>query len=273
MTKKTWMFVEWYSFKMKPSPSWFMSPFFLQCDTFVLLFTLKWIGNFLKQLSVVFQYGNGGFRIFSFVLFACNRERAAPPLAWHRTVALLACPATRLTLNTAASTLAWLTGSLACLHMFAVAEMPKKLKTSVVQGCNEKNCHDRLAHQSVVQILFWYWAHNSYSPTPTVLPVASLKKNIHSVGIDDTESGDLTNVFFCRESHRDEGGKDRPHRSAPPPAGHEDRPGPLRTRLLPSAAVWRSVHRAHQQQVSASHHKPLRLFSFWALFFSSHFLS
>lgn len=111
-----------------------------------------------------------------FVLFACNRERAAPPLAWHRTVALLACPATHLTLNTAASTLAWLTGSLACLRMFAVAEMPKKLKTSVVQGCNEKNCHDRLAHQSVVQILFWYWAHNSYSPIPTVLPVASLKK-------------------------------------------------------------------------------------------------
>lgn len=176
MTKKAWMFVEWYSFKIKLSPSWFMSPFILQCDTFVLLFTLKWIGNFLKQLSVVFQYGNGGFRIFSFVSFACNRERAAPPLAWHRTVALLACPATRLTLNTAASTLAWLTGSLACLRMFAVAEMPKKLKTSVVQGCNEKNCHDRLAHQSVVQILFWDWAHNSYSPIPTVLPVASLKK-------------------------------------------------------------------------------------------------
>lgn len=176
MTKKTWMFVEWYSFKIQPSPSWFMSPFILQCDTFVLLFTLKWIGNFLKRLSVVFQYGNGGFRIFSFVLFACNRERAAPPLAWHRTVALLACPATRLTLNTAASTLAWLTGSLACLRMFAVAEMPKKLKTNVVQACNEKNCHDRLAHQSVVQIFFWYWAHNSYSPIPTVLPVASLKK-------------------------------------------------------------------------------------------------
>lgn len=60
--------------------------------------------------------------------------------------------------------------------------------------------------------------------------------------------------FLSRESHRDEGDKDRPHRSAPPPAGHEDRPGPLRARFFPSPAVRRSVQRAHQQQVSTQRH-------------------
>lgn len=55
-----------------------------------------------------------------------------------------------------------------------------------------------------------------------------------------------------RESHRHEGLQDRPYRPAPPPSGHEDRPGPLRAGLLPSSAVRRSLHWAHQQQVNVS---------------------
>lgn len=56
--------------------------------------------------------------------------------------------------------------------------------------------------------------------------------------------------FLNRESHWNEGLEDRPHRPAPPPAGHEDWPGALRAGLFPSSAVRRSLHRAHQQQVN-----------------------
>lgn len=54
----------------------------------------------------------------------------------------------------------------------------------------------------------------------------------------------------CRESHWNESDKNRPHRPAPPPAGHEDRSGSLRAGLLPPPAVRRALHRSHQQQVT-----------------------
>lgn len=62
-------------------------------------------------------------------------------------------------------------------------------------------------------------------------------------------------MYVCllnRESHWNEGLEDRPYRSAPPPAGHEDWPGALRAGLFPSSAVRRSLYWPHQQQVNIS---------------------
>lgn len=63
----------------------------------------------------------------------------------------------------------------------------------------------------------------------------------------------LLNIrLLNRESHWNEGLQDRPYRPAPPPSGHEDWTGALRAGLLPSSAVRRSLHWAHQQQVIIS---------------------
>lgn len=68
-----------------------------------------------------------------------------------------------------------------------------------------------------------------------------------------------------RESHWNEGLQDRPYRPAPPPSGHEDRPGALRAGLLPSSAVRRSLHWAHQQQVNISDQMKQIFIDLWQL--------